>query len=415
MKIKKIHFDFGNSTENVLADFYYFEMPTNVVSISPDKADKLFVNSISDPRALKDSMVIATQIDSKEKYFLVGEIAERSNLSNNHVGKMHDKIKSDIPYVSFLSSIAYYNALTSNKEDTEVEIEYMSCMLPIWLLKREEKFSVAQRKMEERFIGEHTVKVITLGMEKEIKIKVKNVKCKIESEVARHALKYKMVKDSNNENAVVLEKRNISRLADFSVVLSDIGGGSVDEAELGKNLTTPQTRDGFQVIDINPFLGHLEKLRKEKLLEYFHDLRALEKFIVKNYNQEKYVLKDENNGSTYDFTDIINQSLLEYAEVLVPKILGAFTPEGDEVLKYVYFGGEAPILEPFIKKVLLKYMSESAVENNHLFLDEILEEDERESFRPSSRTINLAALEILSLIEELKEKKKNAELTKDHE
>ena len=31
----------------------------------------------------------------------------------------------------------------------------------IWLLKREEKFSIAHKKMEEKFIGEHKVKVLT--------------------------------------------------------------------------------------------------------------------------------------------------------------------------------------------------------------------------------------------------------------
>lgn len=399
MKIKIWNSDFGNSTNNFLVDGYYFEIPTNVVEITANKADELFVNPITEAKQLKDRLAITTEIEGEEKYFLVGEIAESSKLSNNHVGKMHDKIKSVIPYASFLAGVAYYNELNSDKDETEVEIEYMSCMLPIWLLKREEKFSIAQRQMEERFIGEHVVKIITKGMEKEIKIIVKNTRCKIESEVARYAIKYKMVADDEDKNTINIIKRNNTNFSNVPAVLSDIGGGSIDDVKIGKGLTTPETKDDFQVIDITPFLGSLEQLRKEKLIEHFHDLRALEKFIVKNYEQRKYVLKDENIGKNYDFTDIINQFLLEYAEILVPKILSAFTPEADEVLKYIYFGGEAPILEPFIKQVLLKYMSDTAIENNHFFLNMIIDDDEKEVFKPTSRTINLIALEILALLE----------------
>jgi len=54
---------------------------------------------------------------------LVGEIAELSKLSNNHVSEMHDKIKSNIPYVSFLGAVAYYSSLNSTKEDNKIEIE----------------------------------------------------------------------------------------------------------------------------------------------------------------------------------------------------------------------------------------------------------------------------------------------------
>lgn len=399
MSIKRINIDFGNSTTNFLVDGYFFELATNVVEISANKANELFVNPITDPKELLNRLVIATEIEGQEKYFLVGEIAELSNLSNNHVARMHDKIKSVIPYASFLAGIAYYNALNSDKEDIDIEIDNMSCMLPIWLLKREEKFSIAQRQMEARFTGEHAVKVITSGMEKELKIIVKNTKCRIESEVARHAIKYKMIADEADKNTVIIEKRNTIDFTNYSAVLVDIGGGSTDAVKLGKGLTTPQSREAFQIIDVPPFLGHIEQLRKEKFIEYFHDLRALEKFIVKNYVQRKYVLKNENTGASYDFTELINQSLLDYADVLVSKILAAFVPEGDEVIKFIYFGGEAPILEPAIKQSLLKHMSDAAMESNHFFLNEIIEDDKKEIFRPTSRTVNLTALEILSLNE----------------
>lgn len=47
----------------------------------------------------------------------------------------------------------------------------------------------AQKIIEDTFIGEHTIKIMTLGMEKDLKISVKNVKCRIESEVARYDIK----------------------------------------------------------------------------------------------------------------------------------------------------------------------------------------------------------------------------------
>ncbi|MGQ7178854.1 hypothetical protein ACUOA5_26975, partial [Escherichia coli] len=79
-------------------------------------------------------------MDGEESYYVLGQLAEDNQLANSHVNKMHDKIKSPIPYISFLGAIAYYHALNADKEDDEVEIDYMSMMLPIWLLKREEKF-----------------------------------------------------------------------------------------------------------------------------------------------------------------------------------------------------------------------------------------------------------------------------------
>ena len=312
---------------------------------------------------------------------------------------MHDKIKSNIPYVSFLGAVAYYSSLNSTKEDNQIEREYMSTMLPIWLLKREEKFSTAQRQMEARFLGEHTVKVHTLGMEKEINIIVNNVKCRIESEVSRHAIKYRMVTKDESPNTIIIEKRNDMGFVNNAVVLVDIGGGSTDAVKLGKGLTAPQSRDSFQVIDIEPFLGQLEKLRKEKLLEYFHDLHSLEKFIIQSYKHQKYIFANENNGQRNDFTEQITEVLNEYSSTIVSKLLTSFKPEGSEVIKFIYFGGESPILQEYIKSSLLNHMNEQFAKNNHLFLNDIIIDDRNEVFKPTSRTINLTALEILSINE----------------
>lgn len=398
MDIKRLNCDFGNSTNNFMVDGYYFEMPTNVVEISEKEASEMFVSAITEPKELLNRLVISTKFQDKEKFYLVGEFAEKSKLSNLHVNTMHDKIKSVIPYASFLGAIAYYTNLKSGKDDNVVNIDYMSMMLPIWLLKREEKFSIAESQMEKRFLGEHEVKIITLGMEKAIKINVEKAKCRIESEVARHAIKYKLVSD--DKSVIRIEKREelINKFNDYEAVLCDIGGGSTDAVILGKALTAPKARDSFKVIDIEPFLGSLETLRKEKLLQYFHDLGALEKFIVANYKDQKYILKDENIGEQFDFTDTIKEMLQEYSDMLILQIFNTFKTK-DKVIKFIYFGGESPVLKPYIKVSLREHMTEQAAENNHFFLDEILEEDKKEIFRPTARTINLSALEILSIDE----------------
>lgn len=398
MDIKRLNCDFGNSTNNFMVDGYYFEMPTNVVEISEKEASEMFVSPITEPKELLDRLVISAKYNDKERFYIVGEFAEKSKLSNLHVNTMHDKIKSVIPYASFLGAIAYYTNLKSMDDGNVVNIDYMSMMLPIWLLKREEKFSIAENQMENRFLGEHEINIVTLGMEKTIKVNVEKAKCRIESEVARHAIKYKLASD--DKSVIRIEKRQelINKFNDYEAVLCDIGGGSTDSVLLGKGLTAPKARDSFKVIDVEPFLGRLETLRKEKLLQYFHDLGALEKFIIANYKDQKYVLKDENIGEQTDFTDIIKEMLQEYSDMLILQIFNTFKTK-DKVIKFIYFGGESPVLKPYIKVSLREHMTEQAAENNHFFLDEILGEDKKEIFRPTARTINLSALEILSIDE----------------
>lgn len=404
MNIQRWNSDFGNSSNDFMVDGYYFEIPTNVVEIPEKQAETLFTTPISDPKDLLDRLLISTTYDDHEHFFLVGGLAEVSKLSSQHVHSMHDKINSIVPYASFLGAAAYYRAIKlDNPDDFEISIEHMNMMLPIWLLKRAEKFSIAQQQMAARFIGEHHFKILTPGMKAEITLNVKASKCYVESEIARHALKYKMVKDEKDEKTIKIEKRSpiIDKFANFEVVLSDIGGGTIDAAKLGKGLTAPRDRDSFQVIDVEPFLGELDKLRREKLIKYFHDLLSFEKFIVENYENQKYVLKDGNTGQQYDFTDIIKEMLQNYSDVLIAQNLRSYQ-SSDEVLKFIYFGGETPVLAPYIKKSLKEYMSEQAVENNHFILTDLLEDDQKEVFTPNCRTVNLAALELLSINEQNK-------------
>jgi plasmid segregation protein ParM len=243
------------------------------------------------------------------------------------------------------------------------------------------------------------VKIKTLGMEKEIKITVKKSKCKIESEVARHALKYRMVSSDDSKTISIEKRKETNKFSENEVVLIDLGGGTIDAAKLGKGLTPPQSSESFKVIDMEPYLGRLDTLRMDKFLQQFNDVRALEKFIILNYSKHQYILNDENTGKEFDFTEPITETLRDYSDIVISKILSSFKPEGNEVLKFIYFGGEAPILEKFLKESLLKHMTEKALQNNHYFISDIIEDDPKEIFKPTSRTINLTALEILSLDE----------------
>lgn len=79
--------------------------------------------------------------------------------------------------------------------------------------------------------------------------------------------------------------------------------------------------------------------------------------------------------------------------------MDAFNNKTKDVLKFIYFGGEAPILAPYIKEAVEQMTNEEIMENNHYFLSGLIDDDESEIFKPTARTIILVALEILSLNE----------------
>ncbi|MEB9685130.1 hypothetical protein BK742_12120 [Bacillus thuringiensis serovar pingluonsis] len=378
MKITMMNKDSGNSLDMNLIDGFYIETPTNVVEISKEEADSHFVATISNPKELLSRLLISTIIpgEDKEKFFLVGEEAAKHALANNHVNKLHDKITSPIPYVMFLSAISFYHAIneTRKPDDNTVEIEYFQTMLPIWLLKRTAKFSEAQNEMAERFAGEHQVTIHTPGMERTLNINVEKAFCRIEGEIARLAIK------KNFE----LEDREEARQFDNNdTVLVDIGGGTIDLVLSPAGLKSPKNRDSMQPIDKLSYLSHIEKLRKEKFLEKFSDLRSFETFIVNNFQKPKMELVDGNTGQRVDLTEKIRTSLKEFAKFLILKIQDVMPAPADKVYKYVYFGGVAPILETSIHEVIEEMYGSEIAQANHIFL-------------PDSRKLNLYGLEVKS-------------------
>ncbi|MCQ6282584.1 ParM/StbA family protein [Bacillus sp. EB600] len=375
MEIKRQNVDFGNSIFQTLVDGYYFEIPTNVVEITKDKADGHFPSSIQEPHLFLQSLLISTTMDGEEKYYLVGDAAEKHVLGNIHINKLHDKTESEIPYVMFLASVAYYNVLKGKgKEDNRVNVNYFSTMLPIWLLKKTNKFSEMQNKMANRFQGDHKVTILTPGLERVVTIHVETSKCRIESEVARWAIK----KDFDLQ-----DREEANSFKNFETLIVDLGGGTVDLALLQTGLQAPKSRDSFNCFPDISYLKHIEKLRSEKLLEHFDDVRSLEEFIINNIEKPKMEQKDGNSGKKVDLTEQIHESLREYTQILITKIENTFPSPKDKVYKYVYIGGIAFILQQFIQDWIDKMYGEEIRKENHIFL-------------PDTRKLNIYGLEVLS-------------------
>ncbi|MDP4106354.1 MAG: ParM/StbA family protein [Bacillota bacterium] len=375
MDIKRQNVDFGNSIFQTLVDGYYFEIPTNVVEITKEKAEGHFPTTFEDPQSLLHSLLVSTTINGVEKFYLVGDAAENQILGNIHINKLHDKTESEIPYVMFLASVAYYNVLKGNgKEDNRVNIDYFSTMLPIWLLKKTNKFSEMQNKMAGRFKGEHQVAVLTPGLERVITIHVETSKCRIESEVARWAIK----KDFDLQ-----DREEANAFQNYETLIVDLGGGTVDLALLQTGLQAPKSRDSFNCYTDISYLKHIEKLRSEKLLEHFDDVRSLEEFIINNIEKTKMEQLDGNSGKKVDLTEQIHESLREYTQILLTKIENTFPSPKDKVYKYVYIGGIAGILKKFIQESIDTRYGAEIRERNHLFL-------------PETRKLNLYGLEIIS-------------------
>lgn len=384
MRIKRFNADFGNSTYMNLIDGYYFDMVTNVVEVSKERAEGIFVTPVENAEELYKSILLSTEIDGEVRYFLVGEAAEKEVLGNQHINKLHDKTESYITYMMFLAACAYYYELKKEEyeieEENKIYIESFSTMLPIWLLVKMNKFSEMQNKMSERFKGTHTFRIETPGMIKELTVHVEESKCRIEGEVARWAIKKTFTLEDNLE---------AERFEHHDTIMVDIGGATVDLALLPAGLKGPRDRNSLAFIEDIPYLAHLEKLRKEKLIEHFSDVRSLEEFIVRNIGRSRMERKDGISGKSVDLKEPIERALYEYAKILNAKVEDAFPAPKDKVYKYCYIGGVAPIIEKSMEKVIEEKYGQEIFDENHVFLKD-------------SRKLNLYGLEVLSIHEAAK-------------
>ena len=378
MKISRFNKDCGNSVDMNIMDGYLFDFPTNVVELQKEAADSFFTDAVTAPEEFKKRILLSTTIgdEEKERYFLVGDIAASQQLANNHINRLHNKITSHIPYVTFLAAIAYYHALhAKDQKDNNIEIDYFSTMLPIWLLKKESTFGEAQKAMATRFLGDHTFRIHTPGFEKELKVAVDESACLKEGEIARFALK---------KDLTLQDREDANEYVECETVMVDIGGGSIDVVILPEGLKAANSRESFQSIEGIPYLAHIDKLRKEKFPELFTDLRAFDQFILDNYSKQKFELKNENTGAAIDLTAQITSSLKEYVEILLAKLNDVAPPPANKIRKYIYSGGVAPTLEVAIMTSMSEKIGEERTERYHKVPED-------------SRHLNLFGLEIRSI------------------
>lgn len=368
--------DLGNSMTFAMinGDRSIIEIPTAHVELSPSKAAGYFTDDI--PKSeLKNSLML--KVDNQ--YLLVGKAAEKLLGNDKHIGGLHNKSTSKLSEIMFFAALALYDAEqnTDSEEKTNIEIDYFSTMLPIFELLEADKFSTKLNAMAERFKGDFTFEIATNGCQKSITVTTKESKCYEEGRVAKFALKYKFDL-TENETAEKFDQ-NIT-------INNDLGGGTIDQVRLQKRLGNPKSRNDYKTITEAPFLGAIKDLYEQKLRRYeFKSARDVEEFIVKGYEQQKYVVIDGKTGLETDITEIIENALRDYTYTIMPIIMESYPSEQGEIYKYNYFGGVAPIIRKFIEEYITeRYGAEVFTKYHHIEPDR------------TARFLNLYGLEIIS-------------------
>ncbi len=384
MKIDRLISDLGNSCSQFLINGNYFEIPSSVKFITEAEAKGSFAESV-DQEALINELVLRVKFEEKEYFVKIGAKAFNDALANSHIEQLHDKTTSDVTFVIWASSIAYYHAIHHPEvDDDTVTIMINSSMIPVWLAKRAEKFSVVIDRMKNRFLTEVEIELLTQGFNRKLKVKVVNSTTRIEGETQRFALKYDL--DLKLQESAIHYK-------DAYVVIDDIGGQTQDLVKLQKGLKKPASADDFQSVTDVSFLKVLENLRKEKLMMYFTDLRTFEEFIVKSVPKQSFVYTNPTTWQSDDLTDLIEPTLKRFVKVTMEKCLTTFSSTfktGDEVY-FIHTGGVVETLKSYYQEYLLERLGDVAVE--------------RHIFPVEGRKLNLYGGEIVAKHEALKNEK----------
>lgn len=373
-----MNMDLGNSMTFAMVNgnANIIEIPTAFVKLSDKQAQGYFTDDIPKSQ-LKNSLML--QVDGE--YLLVGEAAQKLLGNDQHIGEPHEKSTAKLSEYMFYAALAIHDAEESmnmgeDKEETTIQLDYFSTMLPIFEVLQGTKFSDKTNEMADRFKSEFKFKIATNGCEKTITVQPTVSKCYIEGLVATSALKYKF---DLTENEVA------EKFANVMTINNDIGGGTIDQVRLQKNLGKPKSRNDFKTITEAPFLGAVKELYSQKLRKYFKSTKEVEKFIVANYENESYVIEDGKTGEKTDLTEIVEDALREYTNAIMPIMINQFPSESGVKYKFNYFGGVAPILRKFIKEYVVNNYSEEVFENYHHI------EPDR-----TARFLNLYGLEIES-------------------
>lgn len=383
MQITRLIADFGNSMSKFLIEGRYFEMPSAICEISETEANGMFVDPISQDKLLAQ-LVIRVPDGEKNRYYKVGEKAQGYALANSHIDRLHDKSESLTVWITFLAGIAYYNAY-QNLEVTEdeVNVDQFLTLLPVWLVKRAERFGEALGKMAQRFHREIKIKLLTAGFERELLVKIAESTCRVEGETARFALKYDLELNLKDE-AEKFEKA--------FVVIDDLGGQSQDLSRLQPGLGRAQSADDFSSNTDQSFLSTLEELRVSKLMVHFSDVREVEAFILKNITSRKYIYTDPTTRQETDYTAVIERTLRSFARVAMEKAIHAFQFADAQEVYFVHIGGVNQALRLYMQEYLAVTLGANIANQYHVFPED-------------SRKLNVYGAEIV-LKSELKKRQR---------
>jgi plasmid segregation protein ParM len=366
--------DFGNSIGQHMIDGHYFEMPSSIKEITEKDFQGMFANNISE-NSLDEHLVIKLLTNKHERYFMVGKRAQTELLGNAHIHTLHDKTQSMTVMVTWLAGLAFYHALKCPEmnQDT-VTVEYFGTLLPVWLVKKANSFKDKLAVMSERFQTQITYELITPGFSRELTIKVNYAECRIEGENARHALKQDL-----EGNA----REDAKRYKEAYTVMDDIGGQSQDLVKLQHDLNGAQKADDFVSSTDQSYLAVLEKLRTDKLMDYFKEVRSLETFILNHIESRSFLFKDPVSHADYDLTRDIEPVLHDFAAVAMQKALQSFSFKQGDLVYYVHIGGVNQVLREYMMEYLIKILGDAIAKKHHIFPED-------------SRKLNIYASEIVA-------------------
>ncbi|QKS46864.1 hypothetical protein HUB94_20490 (plasmid) [Paenibacillus cellulosilyticus] len=348
-------------------------MPSSIAELKESEFKGLFAHDVSQ-EMLHEQIVISFMDGEKKRYFKVGEKAKADLLGNEHIFKLHDKTESVTVRALWMGGIAFYHAHKRPEQSNEtIELGYMGTLVPVWLLKKASSFKEKIAQMEKQFQTQ-TFELITAGYVRTITINVHQVRCRVEGETARYALKYDLEQNLKEE---------AKKFKTAYVVIDDIGGQSQDLCKLQPDLGRAQTANDFASVTDQSFLTVLESFRKDKLMDVFSDVRTLETFIYEHVKERKFVYIDPITRKEKDLTAIIEPMLQTFSEYAMQKALQAFYFSYGQTVYYVHIGGVCHVLKFYMMSYLKEALGEDVATTYHIFPEE-------------SRKLNIYACEIIA-------------------
>lgn len=230
--------DLGNSLVQAVVNGEYYEFP-NSIALCPTDVRYYDESNVS----FEDNMVV--EVDSgalhnkREKYFVFMSATERPNHENT--AKNNIKARSDRSILISLSVLAQAAVKNSTDNSIDVEYEVVGTGLPTRQVKSD------REELTKRLTGHHTVvfHYVPGRGEVTVNIQIKNVIVGTEGHLAYLAL---------TRDIETLKVKDAS-LNDETILISDLGGGSLDHVGIRQgNLVDEIEGESF---GINEYLDNI--------------------------------------------------------------------------------------------------------------------------------------------------------------